>query len=266
MTQPRPDCVICENKPATQGKLCQHCLTRISHTLADIDQLWELSAQPAWKPTGSGQPSGDPAETEMPGSDDWVSWRLGESIASIETWVSNIAQDLALKLPQAWQPAGDDRLPGATLHDLIVWLRHNLPTIANTFDPITDLVDELNTIRRKGFQALRLFDTRMRVQCPTELEDEDRTCGRSMRINPNVLEDHVRCKACGHDWQVGRLLVRLSYHPNAVVDVQAAARATGLSERSLQRLARKYPDVRKNGMYSLKKIRKYRAKDFRKCA
>ncbi|MFZ1361332.1 MAG: hypothetical protein WAS05_00145 [Candidatus Nanopelagicales bacterium] len=241
------DCLFCENNPKEAGDICTKCLIKVSQFLTDIDEAWELSATPNTPTPGSGDGNRGSKDPQLPGGDLWLEWRFGTYIAKLD----DIVDDWTYKI-------GATR-PGSDLHDIVVWLRQNLNSAAtNEHINMLDAWAKIREVRSAGKAALRMFDSRKRAACPNEITADGELCQHPLRFNPNVLDDHVYCSKCGHDWLIGRLLMRLSMYPNVRVDIETASMCLGVSRSTLQRLARKHPEVRRNAMYDLAACRELR--------
>lgn len=247
------ECVLCPDE-ATMGQLCHQCLTRLLRQLDTIEQLYEESATPSYPTPGGGD--GRAKTAPLPGGDDWLEYRSGTLFKTLETWTRDFAEHLDEFLPVGWMSGDPDSTPGATLHDLVLWLRRHVPAAARVHPAIPEFAEEIRSIVRAGRQAIRDVDPRIRILCPTE--DGRNVCGHGLRVSVSELFDETYCRKCRTTWSTARLLVRAAHDPNAFVDVEAASLETRTPEATLRRWAKAGHIERRGNQYGLASIREYK--------
>lgn len=242
------ECVICPNEP-TYGQLCTTCLHKLIKQLDTIERLDEETTTPAYPTPGGGD--GRSKSAPLPGGDDWLDFRTG-TIGVLESWTRDFAETLNVFLPTAWMSGGADSTPGATLHDLVLWLRRHIPDAARVHPDIPQFAQEIRDLVRSGRKALRDVDPRLRIQCPTN------GCGHGLRVSVSELFDETYCRKCRTTWSTARLLVKAAHDPDAFVDVETAALETRTPESTLRRWAKQNHIERRGNQYGLASIREYK--------
>jgi hypothetical protein len=231
----------------TTSQLCPPCEMRISANLTRLAVNYVDSEDPSLTPIPS--PVGRGAfASKPPANVSWLSWREGADITPI---LLGWADDWA----RLWQLTG--RIP-ADIPGLCGWLRNHLARAVAEHPAIVEFADEIYQLTRRSQRyAGRSNPPRAKILCPA-IQDQNTECGNLIWIdNTTDPNTPIRCRACGATWT--RLqLEHIALHSSgeAWVDVEAAARYAGVSERTIYKRAAAGNIERKGGLYNIATISK----------
>lgn len=259
-------CVLCAARGHRHRLESGHCCTdhaaRLATSIADILRLAADAA--AWIAPGSSTGGGarpvpgskppcrvdamDPENTLLPGRDMTV-------LQCLEEWERMIRD---MRGMVAYGPASAGRTAGgmyagtnATLSGCVTFLGRQVAWIIDAEFPLEDFAGEMHdcvrVLKRWDHEAQ---DMGTMVKCPTVNEDGSE-CG--YRLHYLAADEHVTCRRCGATRDVAQLVyVAMSDGRDVWLDPEAAASWLGISESTLQRMARRGDVERSHGRYLIR--------------
>lgn len=274
MTTPDGYCVTCAQRgrdtEAHAGLLCAPCAQRV---LDDLDAVPRLAAAATTQlrhghGTGRSVPASRPP-IDLAGVDPAltlvaVAPRPAEPVpllVVVEGWVRVVREERRLAAYGPWSAAaGRTAAPGsdptlAVLAACTALLRaHHDWVVAQPW--VDAYAAELGACHR----ALLRWDLDTEraapvVLCPSERPGSVEPCGGRIR-----LDQVTRCPRCGRHWDRDQLVRAASASPQAAevwVDVEAAAAATGVPVRTIQRWATMHRVRRAQGRYAIADIQRH---------
>jgi hypothetical protein len=263
-----PDgCVLCEgrgvDRPAAESSTtCEPCRAWLARTIDQVAGYAALAARSVARTTkaatsahafGSRPPlvveALDP-ELAM------IALNAGDEssevtiLAMCEMWERAVREDRHLA---PYGPASEARhatTTAAALRGCTGFLARQVDWMTTT--PGFDLAGFADHVRRAA-AILRRWDidaatVGTRLACPAILDD-GAECGAVIRLEPGG--DAITCRGCGHAWTALWLLQVAGSGIDAWADLEAAARYSSLSERSIRRWAATGRVRRRGLLYSL---------------
>jgi hypothetical protein len=232
----------CRRREATEGAACQQCAATIRRDLDEILECHALTDEPS-----AGQRSGGARSSErsLPGGTDRLNWRADDLHRTLTAWCADWAERWRLKPP------------APHLTSITGFLRTHLPNALTDPHPaISDFAAEISRLARVGRRLASLTQPGTLINCPGPA---GAGCGQRLRVNAADPDAIHRCRACGTNWTPAWLLTLATHCETPVwVDVEVAAKLSGVHESTLHRWANKGKIKRDHGRYEIRSIRSIR--------
>lgn len=235
----------CRRRETSEGQACAQCAQRIRD---DLDQILECYALTNTPSTGVRLGGTRSTGISLPGGTDRMNWRASDLHNTLTAWCRDWAQTWNLALPT--HPRR-----GTPVGVVTAWfLRAHLRNALATHPAIADFAREISQLARTGRVLAHLTTPGQTIACPGP---GGSGCGQRLRVNIADPDAAHPCRRCGTNWDTAWLL-RLAAHVDTPVwvDIEVAARVTGVSERTLRRWAAADRIRRDRGRYELRSIRK----------
>ena len=246
-------CTICGK--ATQHMACSQCERRINKNLSEI-QEFAIYAQANLIP-GQGA-GGRSTERPLGIRVDALDFVAGfDVLPQLESWERAFRQDYDLApYGQASlernREATEHNLAQVTLTGVIRFLHAWNAKVCADHPAVDEYAREVASLWRQAQAASGQSPrTSWAVTCPADLNDGE--CGNRLRVNGQDFEGSVRCRKCGTDWEVKRLLlvVASSHTAEIWLDTEAAVQMFSVSPRTLRDWAKRGYVKRKSGKFEV---------------
>jgi hypothetical protein len=248
-------CVICQH--STDRYACNKCQRRISDHLSDIVNYAALAENELLPGRG-----GDGRSTERSlgirlQALDLVS---GHTVLPIlESWERMFREEWGYA---PWGPTSLERGQGkpdqatAYLTGTVAFLRANLDRICE-HAAVDDFHHEVTKCYYEARSAANHQPRQAwRVNCPADIEGAE--CGHSLRITGQDIDNDIRCRACGSDWNLRRLLlVAIASGVPIWVDLETAADYFAVHPGTLRKWAKAEQIKRSGSQYDFNSIYRY---------
>lgn len=246
-------CVICNT--ATERMACQKCEHRIDRQLSEI-QEFAIYAQANLIP-GQGA-GGRGTERPLGIRVDALDLVAGfDVLPALESWERAFRQDYGLApYGQASlernRAAGEHDLAQVTLTGVIRFLHAWTAKVCQSHPAVDEYAREIAALWRQAQAASGQSPrTSWAVTCPADVEQGE--CGNRLRVNGQDFDGSVRCRSCGTEWEVKRLLLVVASSQTAEIwlDAEAAVEMFSVSPRTLRDWARRGHIRRKGGKFEV---------------
>ncbi len=262
-------CVLCDARGHHHrnefGRLCSGCYSWLMKSIIDVGVLVSQAAsclsEASSRSFGSSSAFGSRPPLNVSAVDpelELMELNLGDASSSVtilemlEMWERSIREDRGLI---AYGLATSMRQPvstSAALAGCVGFLSSNVAWISetDTFD-VVEFADHL----RRALAKLRRWDldrpgAETRIICPGYVGDQ--ICGALLRISS--ADEPIFCRRCGRSWSIAWLIHVAGEDADGWADVEAAARLSGLHERTIRKWATR-GKVRKRGLlYNLRDL------------
>lgn len=262
-------CILCAPrgrvKRLESGHCCVECASWLTTQVADIARLAADAA--AWVTPGSSTGGGGHSvpSSRPPLNVDAVDPELTHIgplpsptvLEVLESWTRMIREMRGMApygvATEARARGGLYEGTSATLVAAVAFLGRQVPWMIDADFPLEDFADEI----RACVRVLRRFDLDAQdmgtmVKCPTTHED-DGECG--YRLYYTDVHEDVTCRRCGATRSAMTLAAVAAADGRDVwLDPEAAAKWLGVSESTLQRMARRGDVERSHGRYLIRHV------------